>query len=58
VFLERLQNLVGIELQIPHHLRERVPLHLREREEDVFIRQQCVVAAPRFLDRTVHHALC
>ena len=58
VLFERLQNLVGIQLQVAHHLCERVPLHLREREEDVFVGQQRVVAAPGFLNRAVHDALC
>ena len=58
VLFERLQNLVRVQLQVAHHLRERVPLHLREREEDVFVGQQRVVAAPGFLNRAVHDALC
>ena len=32
VLLERLQNLVRVQLQIAHDLREGVPFHLRERE--------------------------
>jgi hypothetical protein len=57
VLLQRLQDLVGVQFQVPHHLREGVPLHLREREEDVLVGQQRVVAAPRLLDRAVHDSL-
>ena len=45
VLLERLQNLVGVQLEVAHHLGERVPLDLREREKDVFVGQQRVIAA-------------
>ena len=57
VLLERLQNFVRIQLEVAHDLRERVPLDLREREEDVLVGQQRVVAAPRFLDRAVDDPL-
>ena len=57
VLLERLQNLVRIQLEIAHDLGERVPLDLREREEDVLVGQQRVIAAPRFLDGAVHDPL-
>ena len=49
VLLERLQNLVGVQLEIAHYLRERVPLHLREREENVFVGQQRVITSPWLL---------
>ena len=57
MLLEPLQNLVRIQLEIAHDLRERVPLDLREREEDVFVGEQRVIAAPRFLNRAVDDPL-
>ena len=57
VLFERLQDLVRVQLEVAHHLREGVPLDLRERQEDVLVGQHRVVAAPRFLDGAVHDAL-
>ncbi len=57
VLLERLQDLVRVQVEVAHHLREHVPLDLRERQEDVLVRQQRVLAAPGFLDRAVDDAL-
>jgi hypothetical protein len=57
MLLEGLQDLVGIQFEVAHHLRERVPLHLREREEDVFVGQEGMVPPTRFLDRPVHDPL-
>ena len=58
LLFEGLEDLVRIELQVVHHLRERVPFHLREREEDVFVGQQRVIAPSCLLDRTIDYALC
>ena len=57
VLLERLQDLVRVQVEIAHHLREHVPLDLGERQEYVLVGQQRVLAAPGFLDRPVHDAL-
>src|SRR4051812_48272478 len=57
VLLQRLKDLVRIELEIAHHLGERVPLDLREREKYVFVGQQRVITPPRFLDGAVNDAL-
>ena len=57
VLFERLQDLVRIQLEVAHDLREHVPLDLGEREEDVFVGEQRVLAAPRFLDRAVDDPL-
>ena len=57
LLLERLQDLVGVQIEITHHLRERIPLHLRERQEDVFIGQQRVITPPGFFHRAIHYAL-
>ena len=47
----------GIEFHIPHHFGEHVPLHLRKRQEDVFVGEQRMLAATCFLDRAVDDAL-
>ena len=47
----------GFSVEVVHHLGEHVPLHLREREKQVLVRQQRVLAAARFLDRAVDDAL-
>jgi hypothetical protein len=57
MLLERLEDLVRIQFEVAHDLRKRVPLDLREREKNVFIRQQCVITSPRFLDGAIHDAL-
>ena len=57
LLLERLQDLVGIQIEIAHYLRERIPLHLRERKEDVFVGQERMIATPGFLHRAIHYAL-
>ena len=57
VLLQRLEDLVRVEVEVPHHLREHVPFDLRERQEDVLVGQQRVLAAPRFFDRAVDDAL-
>ena len=57
VFFDGLKNRVRIQLDVAHHLREHVPFDLREREKKVFVGQQRVLAAARFLDRAVDDAL-
>ena len=57
VFLDRLQHRVGIQLHVAHHFGERVPLHLGEREEDVLVGEQRVLAAAGLLDRAVDDPL-
>jgi hypothetical protein len=57
LLLERLQDLVGVQIEIAHYLRERIPLHLRERQENVFVGQQRVITSPGFLHRAIHYAL-
>ena len=57
VLFERLQDRVRIQLEVAHHLREHVPLDLGEREEDVLVGEQRVVAAARFLDRAIDDPL-
>ena len=58
VALERLHDLVRIQVEVAHDLRERVPLNLRERQEDVLVGDLGVVPAPGFLDSAVYDALC
>ena len=46
VALERVHDLVRVQVELGHDLREGVPLDLCERQEDVLIRHLRVVAAP------------
>ena len=57
VLLEGLQNLVRIQLEVAHDVAEHVPLGLRERQADVLIGQQCVLAPARLFQRAIHHPL-
>jgi len=57
VLLQRLEDFVRVEVQVAHDLGKHVPFHLGERQEDVLVGQQPVLAAPGFLDRAVHHSL-
>ena len=57
MLFERLQDLVRVQLEVAHHLGEGVPFDLREREEDVLVGQQGVIAAPRFLDGAIDDPL-
>ena len=57
VLFERLQDLVRVQLEVAHDLPEHVPLDLRERQADVLVGQQRVLAAARFVERAVDDAL-
>ena len=57
VLLERLKDLVRVELEVTHDLTEHVPFDLREGQTDVLIRQQRVLAAARLLERAIHDTL-
>jgi hypothetical protein len=57
VLLERLQDLVRVQVEIAHHLREHVPFDLSEGQENVLVGQQGVLTAPGFLDRPVNDPL-
>ena len=57
VLFDRLQNRVGIQLDVAHHFREHVPFDLRERQENMFVGQQRVLAPARFLDRAIDDPL-
>ena len=57
MLFELVEDLVGIQPELAHDLREGVPLDLRERQEDVLVGQLDVVPAPRFLDGAVHDPL-
>ena len=58
VALERVHDLVRIQVEFGHDLRERVPLDLRKCQEDVLVCHLSVVSTPRFLDGAVDHPLC
>jgi len=51
--VERLQDFVGIELHIAHHLPEHVPLRLRERQADVLVREERMLAPAGFVERAI-----
>jgi hypothetical protein len=57
VLFERLENLVGVQVQIADDLAEHVPLDLRERQADVLVGQQRVIAAARLVQGAIHDAL-
>jgi hypothetical protein len=57
MFLETLQNLVRVQRQVTHHLREGVPLDLGECEENVLVGQQRVITAAGFFDRAIDDPL-
>ena len=56
MFLERLQDLVRVELEVPHDLPEHVPFDLGERQTDVLVGQQRMIAPTRFIERAVDDA--
>jgi hypothetical protein len=58
VLFDRLENAVRVQIDVPHHLGEHVPLDLGEGEKNVFVRQQRVLATASFFDRAVDDALC
>ena len=58
VALERVHDLVRVQVELGHDLRERVPLDLCERKEDVLVCYLRVVSAPGFLDSAVDDPLC
>jgi hypothetical protein len=57
MLFELVEDLVGIQPELRHHLSEGVPLHLRECQEDVLVGQFDVVPTPRFLYGAVHDPL-
>ena len=57
MLFERLQDLVGIQLQVAHHLPEHVPLDLGERQADVLVGQQRVIAPAGLVERAIDDAL-
>jgi hypothetical protein len=58
VLFERLQDFVGIQLEVAHHLRKGVPLDLRKRQKDMLVGEQGVIASAGFLHGAVNHPLC
>ena len=57
MFLERLQDLVRVQLDVPHHLAEHVPFDLGEGQADMLVGQQCMLAAPGLIQRAVDDPL-
>ena len=56
MLFERLQNLVGVQLQVAHDLAEHVPFDLGERQADMLVGEQGVVAPPGFVQGPVNDA--
>ena len=57
VLFERLQDLVRVQLEVAHDLAEHVPFGLRERQADVLVGQERVLAAAGLVERAVDDAL-
>ena len=57
MFLDRLKDRMRVQLDVAHDLREHVPLDLREREEDMFVGEEGVIATARFLHRPIDDPL-
>ena len=57
MLFERLQDLVRVQLQVAHDLAEHVPFGLGERQADMFVGEQRVLAAAGFVERAVDDAL-
>ncbi len=57
VFLHRLNNAVWIQFDVAHHLGEHVPFALRERQKEMFIGEQRMLASAGFFGGAVHDAL-
>jgi hypothetical protein len=57
VLFDRLKNRVRVQLDIPHHLGEHVPFDLGERQKDVLICEQRVLATTRLLEGAIDDAL-
>ena len=57
MLLNRLKNGVWVQVNIVHQFREHVPFDLGERQEQMLVRQERVLAAAGFLDRPIDDAL-
>ena len=57
MFFECLQDLVGIQFHVPHHLTEHVPFNLGKRQAYVLVGQECVFPSARLFQRSIDNAL-
>ncbi len=57
MLFERLQDLVGVQLEIAHDLAEHVPLDLGECQADVLVGEQRVFAPAGVFERAIDDAL-
>jgi hypothetical protein len=57
MLFELVEDFMGVQPQLTHHLSEGVPFDLREGQEDMLVGQLDMIAAPRFLDGAVHDPL-
>jgi hypothetical protein len=58
MLLERLEDLVRVQFEVAHDLTEHVPLDVGECQADMLVRQQGVIAAPRFIEGAVDDPFC
>ena len=52
-----LKDRMRVQLDVAHHRGEHVPLNLCERQKQMLVGEQCLLAAARFLDGPVDDAL-
>src|SRR3954465_6054723 len=57
MLVDGLEDRVGVEFGIAHHLGEHVPFDLSEGEKNVLVRQQRVLTPAGFFDATVDDPL-
>ena len=57
MFFDGLEDGVGVEVNVPHHLSEQVPFDLRKAEKQMFVAQQRVFTATSLFDRPVDNPL-
>ena len=57
VLLDRLKNGVRVQLDVAHDLGEGVPFDLRERQEQMLVREQGMFPPTRFFDRAIDNPL-
>ena len=57
VVFERVENLVRVQLDVLHELAEGVPFDVRERQADVLVRQETMLAPAGIFEGALDHAL-
>jgi hypothetical protein len=57
MLFERLENLVRVQVHVPHDLTEHIPLNLSKGQAYVLVRQQDVFTSTGFVECPVDDAL-